>query len=207
LHTQFRLPKIYPITDPYISGISHLEQVTRLIRGGATLIQLRDKHAAPADFYAAAEECVALARQHGVMIIINDRVDIAKAATADGVHLGQDDMPASAARTLLGENAVVGLSTHSVNQADEARHLPVDYIAIGPIFFTKTKSDPEPAVGVDGVRSARSVIGEIPLVAIGGINKDNINDVLRAGAHSAALINALIGDADAITARINFLLG
>ena len=187
---QFQLPRIYPITDPYISGISHLEQVTRLIQGGARLIQLRDKHATPADFFTAANDCVTFARSRGAQIIINDRVDIAKAVGAHGVHLGQDDMPAVQARQILGETAIIGVSTHSDDQARVSRGLPINYIAIGPVFSTGSKVDPEPVVGVTGISSARAVVGDMGLVAIGGINEESLSTVLTAGADSAALISA-----------------
>jgi thiamine-phosphate pyrophosphorylase len=202
LSLQFHLPKIYPITDPYISGISHLEQVTRLIRGGARLIQLRDKHAAPADFFTAALDCVTLARSHGVQIIVNDRVDIAKAAGADGVHLGQDDMPAREARKILGETAIIGVSTHSDDQARESRRLPINYIAIGPVFTTGSKGDPDPVVGVDGIRSVRAVVGDISLVAIGGINEQSLSTVLTAGADSAAIISELVRHPDTVAEKM-----
>ena len=203
---QFRLPKIYPITDPYISGISHLEQVTRLVRGGAHLIQLRDKRATPAEFFTSVRECVDFARAHQVRIIVNDRVDIAKAASADGVHLGQDDISADQARNILGDAAIIGVSTHSVDQACRALTYPVDYVAIGPVFATGTKDDPDPIVGIKGVRSVRSVIGKTSLVAIGGIDETNISDVLAAGADSVALISSLVGNADAITDKARLFL-
>ena len=116
----FELPTIYPITDARVSGISHAEQVERLFAGGATLIQLREKHASPAEFLAAAAEAIRVARKLGVKIVINDGVDIALALQADGVHLGQDDLPPGEARALLGESAIIGYSTHSVEQAIEA---------------------------------------------------------------------------------------
>ncbi|MFL6282273.1 MAG: thiamine phosphate synthase, partial [Pyrinomonadaceae bacterium] len=132
----FELPKLYPITDRRLSGLSHAEQVARLIDGGATFIQLREKHLSPREFYVEAEEALRVARARGVKLIINDRADIALALGADGVHLGQDDMPPEAARSLLGGGAVVGFSTHGVEQAIAAARLPVDYIAVGPIFKT-----------------------------------------------------------------------
>src|SRR6266849_8754609 len=114
----FRLPRVYPITDTDLSGLSHAEQVDRLIAGGATLIQLRDKQAAPRDFYRQAEAALQIARKHNARLIINDRVDIALALRADGVHLGQTDMTAEAARRLLGERVIVGISTHNLAQAE-----------------------------------------------------------------------------------------
>jgi thiamine-phosphate pyrophosphorylase len=167
---KFILPKIYPISDTRISGLSHIEQVRRLIAGGATLIQLREKNAPAGEFYDAAVGSIALAREHGVKIVINDRVDIAVASGADGVHLGQDDLPPDQARRLLGEGAVIGFSTHSVEQAREAIGLPVDYVAIGPIFSTTTKENPDPVVGLEGLIVVREAIGEF---SVGGYRRDH----------------------------------
>ena len=200
------LPKIYPITDVSLAGISHGEQVGRLIAGGATFIQLREKHASPRDFFEAAKPAIEIARKNNVMIIINDRVDIARALGADGVHLGQDDLPPNAAREVLGPDAIIGFSTHSVEQAIDAAGLPIDYIAIGPIFETKTKENPDPIVGLDGLAEVKKNIGNIPLVAIGGIDLDNVLDVLAAGADSIALVSAIIGDPALISAKTAHLL-
>jgi thiamine-phosphate pyrophosphorylase len=200
------LPKIYPITDVSLAGISHAEQVGRLIAGGATFIQLREKHASPRDFFEAAKPAIEIARKNNVMIIINDRVDIARALGADGVHLGQDDLPPNAAREVLGPDAIIGFSTHSVEQAIDAAGLPIDYIAIGPIFETKTKENPDPIVGLDGLAEVKKNIGNIPLVAIGGIDLDNVLDVLAAGADSIALVSAIIGDPALISAKTAQLL-
>ena len=201
----FELPTIYPITDTRISGISHAEQVERLAAGGATLIQLREKHASPAEFFDAAEKAMNVARKLGVKIIINDRVDIALALQADGVHLGQDDLSPREARTLLSESAIIGYSTHSVEQAIEAIKLPIDYIAIGPAFETTTKLNPDAVVGMDGLRRMRNAIGKFPLVAIGGINLANLRSVFDAGADSAAIIGALLSDTDEIGRRMRDL--
>ena len=201
----FELPTIYPITDTRISGISHAEQIERLAAGGATLIQLREKHALPAEFFDAAEKAMNVARKLGVKIIINDRVDIALALQADGVHLGQDDLSPREARTLLSESAIIGYSTHSVEQAIEAIKLPIDYIAIGPAFETTTKLDPEAVVSMDGLRRVRNAIGKFPLVAIGGINLANLRSVFDAGADSAAIIGALLSDTDEIGRRMRDL--
>ena len=200
------LPKIYPITDVSLAGISHGEQVGRLIAGGATFIQLREKHASPRDFFEAAKPAIEIARKNNVMIIINDRVDIARALGADGVHLGQDDLPPNAAREVLGPDAIIGFSTHSVEQAIDAAGLPIDYIAIGPIFETKTKENPDPTVGLDGLAEVKKNIGNIPLVAIGGIDLDNVLDVLAAGADSIALVSTIVGDPALISAKTAQLL-
>lgn len=198
----FTLPKIYPITDRFISGLSHLEQVRRLAQGGGRFIQIRDKSAPAGEFYDSAVEVMRYAHELGLTIIVNDRVDIALASGADGVHLGQDDLPPDEARRLLGESAIIGYSTHSTEQALRAMSLPVDYIAIGPIFSTSTKEDPDPVVGLDGLRSVREGIGVFPLVAIGGINRGNAREVLGSGADSLAVISDLLSDPAQMTARI-----
>ena len=176
------------------------------MRGGAEIIQLREKSATSLDFYESAFEAVQVAHRHGVRIIINDRVDIAKAVSADGVHLGQDDLPPENARDLLGEDAIIGFSTHSVEQAVAAKESPVDYIAIGPIFGTRTKDRPDLEIGVEGLRAVRDAIGTFPLVAIGGINVSNVSDVLGAGADSAAIIEAVIGDPSNIAEKMQVLI-
>ena len=174
--------------------------------GGATLVQLREKQMSPKEFYEQAKAAVTVAEQCGVQLIINDRVDVALAVGANGVHLGQDDMPPDAARKLLGPEAIVGYSTHSVEQAIAASKLPIDYLAIGPIFTTATKSDTAPVLGLDGLRAVRQAIGRFPLVAIGGIASSNAHDVIRAGADSVAVISALLAHSDRITDATQSLL-
>lgn len=199
-------PKLYPITDVGLSGLSHADQVVRLCEGGATLAQLREKSLSPREFFKQAEEAMRAAREHGVRIIINDRVDVALALKADGVHLGQNDLPPTAARRVLGDKAVIGFSTHNVEQAIRAVKLPIDYIAIGPIFATSTKKHPDPAVGLLGLRQVRKAVGEIPLVAIGGITRENASEILAAGADAVALISAIISEPAEISSRTKQLL-
>ena len=190
----FIIPKIYPITDVRISGISHAEQVERLIAGGATLIQLRDKHAGPNDFYNAAVEAIRIARTHSVRIIINDRVDIALAANADGVHLGQDDLSLSAGRKLMGKK-IVGISTHDLDQARAAECGGADYIGFGPMFGTRTKATVYEARGPEMLKQIRGAV-RVPIVAIGGITEENIQQVWQAGADSAAIISDILHNDD-----------
>ena len=192
--SSFRLPRVYPLTDVQLSGLSHAEQVKLLSLGGATLIQLREKQMPALQFYEQARAAVTVAETSGVQLIINDRVDVALALGARGVHLGQDDMPPEAARRLLGDEAVIGYSTHSVEQAKKALTLPIDYIAIGPIFTTSTKTNPSPTLGLDGLRAVREAVGDIQLVAIGGISHSNAREVIEAGADSVAVISALVSD-------------
>lgn len=203
---KFEIPYIYPVSDVSISGLSHSEQVERLIAGGARIIQLREKHASPHDFYESALQAVQTARRRNVKIIINDRVDIALAVNADGVHLGQDDLSPVEARKMVGDEAVIGFSTHSVEQAKAALDFPIDYIAIGPIFQTKTKENPDTVVGLDGLKLVRQTVGDFPLVAIGGINDDNLRAVLDAGANSAAMIAAILSDSEQIEQRMSQLI-
>ena len=189
-----KLPRIYPLTDVPLSRISHAEQVKLLSLGGASLIQLREKRMPPREFYEQAKKAVAVALSCGVQLLINDRIDVALAVGAAGVHLGQDDMPPEAARKLLGPNAVIGYSTHNIQQAIAATKLPIDYVAIGPIFATTTKSDTAPVLGLDGLRTVRQAIGTFPLVAIGGITHGNASKVIEAGADSVAVISALLSN-------------
>lgn len=200
------LPKLYPITDPYLSGLSHTVQITRLIAGGATFIQLRDKHASRRALFDDAEQAIRIARSHDAKLILNDRVDLAMALGVDGVHLGQDDIPPEAARRLLGPSALIGYSTHSVEQAVRASSLPIDYLAIGPIFPTSSKENPDPVVGLEGLRRVRAAIGQMPMVAIGGITLANAKEVVSAGADSVAVIGDLLADPSAIETRTHDFL-
>jgi thiamine-phosphate pyrophosphorylase len=200
------LPKVYPITDPYLSGLSHAQQVARLIEGGASLIQLRDKYAAPRDFFREAASALKVARDHHARLIINDRVDVALALKADGVHLGQTDIPAEAARRLLGKEAIIGFSTHNIQQAKLATSFPVDYLAFGPVFQTATKENPDPSTGPTALREVRAIKGPLPLVAIGGITFSNALEVLKAGADSVAVIAVLLGDPMKIAENMSKML-
>jgi len=194
MQSSFRLPRVYPLTDVQLSGLSHAEQVRLLSLGGATLVQLREKQMAGLQFYEQARAAVAVASASGVTLIINDRVDVALAVRAHGVHLGQDDMPPEAARRLLGDKAVIGYSTHNVEQAKKALTLPIDYIAIGPIFTTSSKTNPSPTLGLEGLRAVREAVGNAQLVAIGGISHSTAHAVIEAGADSVAVISALLAD-------------
>jgi len=190
----FSLPRVLALTDVRLSGRSHAEQVELFSRGGATFVQLREKQLPPVEFYYQARDAVAVAKQRGVRLIVNDRVDLAQAVGAHGVHLGQDDLPPEAARRLLGPDAVIGYSTHNVEQALAAARLPISYLAVGPIFQTTSKTDTSPVLGLDGLRAVRRAIGPLPLVAIGGITHANARSVVDAGADSVAVISALVSD-------------
>lgn len=196
------LPKIYPITDTRIAILSHAEQVKKMIKGGANFIQLREKYSSSKDFYLQTEETLKIARKQNVKIIINDRVDIALVLKADGVHLGQDDLLPVEARKILGEDAIIGFSTHNISQAIEAVKLPVNYIAIGPVFATNTKETRDKVVGLEGVEKVSQSIGNFPLVAIGGINLSNYQSVLDAGANSVAIISDILSQPEKIAEKL-----
>ena len=203
---RFRLPRVYALTDVRLSGLSHAEQVESLRLGGASLVQLREKQMPALEFYEQAKAALSFAERSGVQLIINDRVDMALAVRASGVHLGQDDLPPEAARKLLGANAIVGYSTHNIDQALEAVKLPIDYLAIGPVFPTTSKTDTFPVLGLEGLRAVRRAIGDFPLVAIGGITHSNAHDAIAAGADSVAVISALVSDPKRITEMTRSLI-
>ena len=187
-------PRLYLVLDRTATGGRALDDILlAALQGGAEMVQLREKTWPSGTVLPVAQRLLGLCRAAGVPFIITDRVDLAVAVDADGVHLGQDDLPPAAARELLGERAVIGFSTHSAEQAREAARLPVDYIAIGPVFETSSKENPDPVVGLEGLRRVRQIVGQIPLVAIGGVRPENLSEVLRAGADSVAVISLLLG--------------
>ncbi|MFN2516167.1 MAG: thiamine phosphate synthase [Pyrinomonadaceae bacterium] len=201
----FTRTRLYPVTDREVSRLSHAEQVSELTQNGVSLVQLREKILSPREFYKEAEAALQIARERRVKIIINDRVDIALALSADGVHLGQEDLPPKAARRLLGSDAIIGFSTHNPEQARLAAKLPIDYIAIGSIFTTRTKRTPYPPLGLEGLRLIRQAIGKIPLIAIGGITTKNSHDVLDAGADAVAVISDLWASPGQLSTQISRL--
>jgi thiamine-phosphate pyrophosphorylase len=187
------------ITDPSLArGLSHFDIAMRAVDGGASMIQLRDKMTGPRQLLSEAREIARLCRARGVCFIVNDRLDLALAADADGVHLGQDDLPPKAARTILGRDKFLGVSTHSLEQAIWAAEQGADYLGIGPIFATGTKATGYEPRGCDIIRQLRTRI-DLPLVAIGGITLSNVGEIVRAGATGVAVISAIVG-ADDITA-------
>ena len=186
------LPRLYAIADAQFGDPVEIAQA--LIAGGARLIQIRDKNAGAGEFLNRVQRLLAIAPPDA-RIIVNDRADIARTAGAAGVHLGQTDLPPSAARAVLGPDRVVGLSTHNLDQALEADRLPVDYIAVGPIFPTTSKQNPDPVIGLEGLSKISKAIHK-PIVAVGGITLERARDVLSAGAHSIAVIRDLLSSSD-----------
>lgn len=185
-------PPVYPITDKRMSGqATHLAIVRELLRGGAKIIQVRDKETPVGELLADIRRCQELASRYAVPIIVNDRCDLALVSGASGVHLGQDDLPPEAARKVLGPGAIIGFSTHSITQIRQASAAPAQYLGFGPVFATATKPDPSPVTGLARLRRACAESTR-PVVAIGGISADKIAAVLEAGAASAAVISALM---------------
>ncbi|MFM8396120.1 MAG: thiamine phosphate synthase [Acidobacteriota bacterium] len=184
------LPKLYAITDRGLANSSNIEIARQMLEGGARLIQLRDKEGTAKDLFDAAREILGLTRAVGGRLIINDRVDVALTADADGVHLGQEDLSVEEAREILGPEKIIGVSTHNRAQFEAALTTSADYIAVGPIFTTTSKDNPDPVVGLELLREARSLTDR-PIVAIGGIDLERAGAVIAAGADSVAVISAL----------------
>lgn len=201
----FQLPPVYVILDPdQTKGRDPGEVLQALLHGGARIVQLRAKALSPRDFLELARAAKEQMQRSDCRLIVNDRVDIALACGADGVHLGQDDLPLAAARKLMREK-IVGISTHNEQQARQAERDGADYIGFGPLFGTTTKETGYPARGTDMLRLIRNTV-KIPVVAIGGIKEDNVRQVWEAGADSAAIISDIVG-AKQIDAKVARLVG
>ena len=187
--------RLYALVDPEVSGGRPLAELAQRIADSATLVQLRDKHRSTRVMMEEARVLRAVLEPKGVPLLINDRVDVALAAEADGVHIGQDDMSPGDARLLLGRAAIIGLSVKTV---DQARTVPLDllnYVAIGGVYGTTSKDNTDPPIGISGLRAIVDVIRarqpKFPICAIAGINADNAADVISAGADGVAVISAL----------------
>jgi len=188
-------PTLYAILDPEQTRLPMLEVADRLTRAGVEIIQLRDKTASPRSIFTQARELAAFLAPRGVRFILNDRPDIARIAGAGGVHVGQEDLPPEDARRICSAPCWVGVSTHNQEQLREAALTSADYIAVGPIFATATKRNPDPVVGLELLRAARQMTDK-PLVAIGGITLERAADVYRSGADSIAVIRDLAAAED-----------
>jgi thiamine-phosphate pyrophosphorylase len=187
------LPRLYCIIDA-AAVADPPDFGRRLIAGGATLIQYRNKAGSSREVLSQARELHRIALAHeGVTLIMNDRADLCLAAAFEGVHVGQDDLSPDSVRRIVGAERWVGVSTHNVKQIREADTTSADYIAIGPVFETSSKRNPDPVIGLDGVRGARLATKK-PLVAIGGITRDNCRDVITAGADCVAVISDVVAD-------------
>ena len=194
--------RLYVITDRKISGgRSHEEIAAAAIEGGATVVQFRDKELSGRKQVETALRLRDIARASGVTFIVNDRVDVALLSDADGVHLGQDDIPASIARKIMG-NKIIGVSASTVEEALLAQQQGADYLGVGPVFPTGSKADAAPPIGLAGLAEiVRSV--DIPVVAIGGISQENLVDVLETGVSGVAVISAVVAASDITQAARN----
>lgn len=190
--TGLLLPAVYPILDTALLArldIPLLDAAEALVEGGARILQLRHKDVWTREAYHAATELASFLRAAQIQFVINDRADIAKMLNA-GLHVGQDDLPPLESRAILGESAMLGFSTHNEAQLLASAQEPIDYVALGPIFATGSKANPDPPVGLDQLKRLRPLTGK-PLVAIGGITLDTAEQVWKAGADCIALIGDL----------------
>jgi thiamine-phosphate pyrophosphorylase len=193
------LPRLYAIADSSFGDPVELARV--LFSGGIRLLQVRNKKASARELLQQVDRILSFAPSDA-KVIVNDRVDIALVAGAAGVHVGQTDLPPGETRKILGPDRTVGFSTHNLKQALEADQLPVDYIAVGPVFPTATKENPYPVVGVDNLRMICRAVRK-PVVAIGGIKLENVREVLSAGAASIAVIRDIL-DCENVSSRVQY---
>lgn len=192
---QFDL-SLYLVTDRTLSlGRSLEDVVEEAVKGGVTMVQLREKDCSSADFYELAINLKKLLAPYKVPLIINDRLDIALASDAEGLHIGQSDLPYSVARKLMGSDKIIGLSVENIEDVIEANNLDVDYIGISPVFDTNTKSDTAKALGLSGVKEI-SKLSIHPSVGIGGINQSNVKDIITAGADGISVVSAIMSADD-----------
>jgi thiamine-phosphate pyrophosphorylase len=187
--------RLYALVDPVVAGGRTLVDLARRLTASATLVQLRDKHGSTRAMIEEARDLRGVLEPEGIPLLVNDRVDVALAAEADGVHIGQDDMPVPDARLLLGRSAIIGLSVKTVEQAKAAPLELLDYVAIGGVYGTTSKENTKAPIGIDGLRTIVGAIrarkANFPICAIAGINATNAADVIAAGADGVAVISAL----------------
>jgi len=197
-----KIQGLYTFADTtYCPHLTHAELARQLLKGGAKIIQLRIKNKSISEITRIAKEIMALKKEHGFTFIVNDNPQICADVDADGVHVGQEDIPVSQARKIVGPNKIIGLSTHSLDQARAAQNEDVNYIGLGGIFPTQTKPAGHPVLGV-GILKKVVDLSRVPVVAIGGINRTNVKDIVATGAASFAIVSA-INAADDIKLETN----
>ncbi len=183
---------LYLVTDKQLScGRATKEIVKAAVAGGVTCVQIREKELGSREFINKAKELKRILQPLGIPLIVNDRVDVALAARADGIHLGQTDMSIKDARKLVGNDVIIGISAESLQDAIDAQNQGADYIGISPVFNTDTKKDTATPLGLEGIANIK-IHTSIPLVAIGGIKRDNITSVIEAGADGIAVVSAIV---------------
>lgn len=185
------LPPLYVILDAALLPSDPIELTKKLLDAGARLFQYRSKTSSSRELLHTSQALCLTVRQHGGTFLVNDRADIAHLAGASGVHLGQNDLSVSAARKIVGNDCLIGLSTHDLLQFEAAVESSADYIAVGPIFSTSGKQNPDPVLGVDFIRTVRKLTAK-PIVAIGGITLERTREVIEAGADSVAVISDIL---------------
>jgi len=194
---------VYLVTDRSLSlGRPLNEIVEEAVKGGVSIVQLREKDCTTRDFYDIAIRLKKCLKPYNVPLIINDRIDIALACDAEGLHIGQSDMPYEIARKLLGKDKIIGLSVENLEQAYEANSLDIDYIGVSPVFSTPTKTDTAPEVGLKGLKEIAS-ISKHPIVGIGGINLNNALDIINNGADTIAVVSAIMSAENPMQAAQN----
>lgn len=199
---------LYLVTDRSLCGKKTLEEVIiQAIRGGVAYVQLREKEITTASFVREAEAIKKILKPYKVPLIINDRVDVALASGAEGVHIGQEDMPYEMVRGLMGQKAIIGLSVETWEDVEASQKLDVNYIGVSPVFPTPTKTDTKGAWGLEGLARIKA-FSRHPLVAIGGLNESNIRDVVKAGALCVAVVSAVCASSDpeAAARKINEII-
>lgn len=187
---------LYLVTDRGIlNGRSLKKAVEDSIQGGVTLVQIREKDVSSREFYSIAKEIKEVTDYYSIPIIVNDRLDIAQAINAHGVHLGQSDMHISIARKILGKDKIIGISAGNIKEALEAEKSGADYLGLGAVYYTGSKKDIDEPIGLEGLRQITSGI-KIPSVAIGGVGKGNYKEVLKTGVTGISVISAILGQED-----------
>lgn len=188
--------ELYAVTDRELLGnTSEVEAARLCYEGGADVVQLRAKNVDGGELLTVAKEMQKIAEEHCKYFIVDDRVDVAVLAGADGVHIGQSDIPVTEARRLCGDHMIIGVSVSNVEEAIKAVEGGADYLGVGPIFSTKTKSDAGDALGLDAIYDIRKAV-DVPIVGIGGINRGNLLDVIHAGADGVAVVSAIMAQKD-----------
>jgi len=197
--------QLYVLVDKKLLGERKVKDVVKqLIRAGVQMIQYRDKYSDEGEFLKEAEKIKKILKNQKVLFIINDRVDIAWHIDADGIHVGQSDLPVAVARTLLGKNKIIGASAENIRQAKMAQKEGADYVGLGPIFYTTTKEKILQPVGLDLIKQAKKEL-KIPFFPIGGINLDNLGSVINAGAKRVAVASAIVCSLDIAETSKQFL--
>ncbi len=194
--------RLYVLISSNIAKKSVKETARLVIDGGADAVQLREKTISDRKFISLAREVRDITTKRGSLLIINDRVHVVRKVNADGIHLGQQDMSALEARNIIGDEKIIGVSTHSITQARQAQKDGADYIAIGPIYPTSTKGH-EPSVGIEIIHEISEAVS-IPIIAIGAITLENLDEVLKAGASRIAVCSAIIGSKDIYSSTRQF---